>query len=314
MARLKRESYRDLPHGPPGTPQLGRDARHTFSALTAKTQPDIKFRNRFLENRARTASTHPFLSAPQRQAALRELKSLFSVKVTKESAPPVPGGVGYGTFYSQAFRIAFSEGTALYWEVVCPSAPGGNVSDYLYITGMNRASLGVEALVKYFGQTDPHFIVFDWSRDEQSRWQHEVSLSSMGSYLRQEISHGVQYQVLPLMNMTYQVSQNKWINQVWLLNQADSNWDLAYQYGYVARSSDQHGEYVGSWGPIVETFQDAYRGTNSMGALNTQLSTQLNGQWGIWSSLRQADSQIRVDSKGFLPVFLDPNASWVIRS
>jgi len=51
-----------------------------------------------------------------------------------------------------------------------------------------------------------------------------------------------------------------------------------------------------------------------MGALNTQLAAHLNGQWGTWSNLRSADSAPRVDNKGFLPVFIDANSSWVISS
>ena len=55
-------------------------------------------------------------------------------------------------FYTSAFRSAFARGTSLYYEIVCPTQPGGNVNTWLYLTGMNRAQRGVEAFVSYQGQ------------------------------------------------------------------------------------------------------------------------------------------------------------------
>jgi hypothetical protein len=315
MATRKLEKFRPVPRGTPqGTPSKLKDARAAFRRLASKAKPDPHFHEAFVKHRHHIAATHPFLSAHQRRSAVSELQASSPTVRSIPEDPPIPGGIGYGMYYTETFRAAFSEGTALYWEIVCPSEVGGNVTDYLYITAMNRASLGVEGLVRYNGAAEPGFVVFDWSLSDGSRLQPEVKFSAMGSYLRQDNAHGAGYQVLPLMNMTYQADDNNWTNQVWLLNHDTDRWDLTYQHTYAAAADAQHGDFVGSWGPIVETFQDAYNGTNGIGALNTQLSTHLNGQWGIWSNLRQADSQPRVDNKGFLPVFLDPNTSWVIKS
>jgi hypothetical protein len=316
MSIPTQEAFRALPRSAPsGTPNGFQDARDAFRELTVRTPPDLEFRRQFARKRRQTAAANPIWGALQRRNALRELDLRGPFGYGPEDAPPIPGGVGYGMFYAQSFLVAFVEGTALYWEIVCPADPGGNVSGYLYLTGMNRASRGVEALIKYFGrQTSPSFIVYDWARAEADRWQHEIPFPLLGAYLREDTTHGLTFNVLPLMNMTYQVDAASWLNQVWLLNRSSNNWDLIYQFEYAAVPTDQHGPFVGSWGPIVETFQDTYSDTSPMGALNTQLSTHLNGQWGAWSALSQSQSQLTPNSKGFLPTFLDPNTSWVVHS
>ncbi len=65
---------------------------------------------------------------------------------------PIPGGVGYGMFYTNAFRTAFARGTSFYYEIVCPHQPADNVTTWLYLTATNRSQRGVEAFVSYNGQ------------------------------------------------------------------------------------------------------------------------------------------------------------------
>ena len=91
--------------------------------------------------------------------------------------------------------------------------------------------------------------------------------------------------------------------------------DLIYQFDYSATLVDQQSVWVGSWGPIVETFQSPYMGTNAMGTLNTQLiSRDSNNQWGQWHSLAPSDSYIRTDNVGFHLQFIDPNYNWAVVS
>jgi hypothetical protein len=107
------------------------------------------------------------------------------------------------------------------------------------------------------------------------------------------------------------------MNQVWLLRLVSGFipiWEIVYLYPYTATLAQQTTGWVGSWGPIVETFQDAYTGTNAMGALNTQVSSSDNNQWGAWHRLGPGDSYVRVDNKGFSNVFLDANYSWTVKS
>lgn len=119
------------------------------------------------------------------------------------------------------------------------------------------------------------------------------------------------------MNLTFQTSDSQWRNQVWLSNSTSNNWDLVYEYNYSAARDDQRDAWAGSWGPIVETFQNFYENTSPMGALNTQLmSEDASGNWGAWHQLGTADTEPdpRTDNVGFKLAFLDPNYSWVVTS
>jgi hypothetical protein len=120
---------------------------------------------------------------------------------------------------------------------------------------------------------------------------------------------------MSVANATVQDGTNTWYNQVWLWNRAQSRWDMTYQFNYTATLADQQTGWVGSWGPIIETFQDSYLGTNHMGFLSTRLiSRNASNQWGDWFLLGASDSTVRVDNKGFCLVFNDPNHTWVAYS
>ncbi len=315
MVTTTREPMRPMPRsGPRGTPLAASDSRKAFAASVEQHPIDGGLKAAFISNRRQMALTHPILSALQRSRAIVEFDGMLPLVADDLGAQPVPGGVGYGMFYSGPFKSAFQSGTSIYWEVVCPSLPGGNVSTYLYLTATNRAAMGVEALVAYNGQSNPSFLVYDWARDPASRWQFNLPFNLLRDYLSTDVAHSSAFQALPVMNMTFMIGSGSWANQVWLINHSSDSWDLIYQFEYVATITQQLGQWPGSWGPIVETFQDKYSGTNDLGALNTQFSSQHGGQWSAWSPLSQGDAQLRVDNKGFLPEFLDPNTSWVVRS
>jgi hypothetical protein len=228
---------------------------------------------------------------------------------------PVPGGVGYGVFYSAAFKTSFALGTAISWEIVCPTLPGGNVDTWLYITATNRSGKGVEAFVAYNGQNSFSFNIYDWARSENERWQPGTPFPNLSRYLGSELAHGDTCQVLAVINSTYQQSPGTWVNEVRLLDIQANQWSLVYQYVYPASLQDQTEGWVGSWAPIVETFQDSYAGTNLMGALSTQiLSQDANGNWGQWSHLIDPQSDMRTDNKGFVLSFLDRNYGWCVSS
>lgn len=120
------------------------------------------------------AHTHPALDIASRDAAVKGLVDLFGTaaqaslnQLTQQgvlkTTPPVPGGVGYGFFYTDpGFKTAWGHGTSLAFDIVCPTPPGGNVNTWLYLTATNRSGKGVEAFISYNGQNDTHFKVFDW--------------------------------------------------------------------------------------------------------------------------------------------------------
>jgi hypothetical protein len=292
------------------------DAQDEFKKITKATPRDKAAEEAFIASKIHMISTHPALPPEERKGLVEGLLAsqsaeLRSAVVSAAKKGPVPGGVGYGMFYNSPFKNAFIGGTTIYSEVICPNPPGGNVNTWLYLTATNRSAKGVEAFISYNGQDQTFFKVYDWARTDQ--WQTNIPFSSLTDYLWQDPSHGSSFQVIYLMNVTQLGDPNSWWNQVLLWNRASKNWDMVYQYNYSATLAEQQTGWPGSWGPIVETFQNSYTGTNPMGFLNTQLISR-NGGWGSWRQLSANDSYVRTDNKGFTLSFLDPNYNWAVRS
>jgi hypothetical protein len=291
------------------------DRQEEFSALTAKTPIDLEFRAAFTRNKLLIAHTHPGFDIAGRDDAVAKLTAALGAGAAMAThlTQPVPGGVGYGIFYNSAFKTSWGRGTSFSDDFICPTPPGGNVNTWLYLTATNRSGLGVEAFVAYNGQTTPHFRVFDWARNPQ--WQTDIPFTSLANYLTTISAHGHPYQVLPVWNSTWLIGASTYRNQVLLYNHARGGWDLIYQYDYTATDAQQKTGWVGSWGPIVETFQPAYTHTNPMGALGASLvSADNNGHWGAWAPLSASNSYVRTDNVGFHLVFLDPNYAFAVNS
>ncbi|HEV7406856.1 MAG TPA: hypothetical protein VGO01_00075 [Bradyrhizobium sp.] len=139
---------------PSGKPE---DLRKHFAEITAKQPVDTALRAAFLENKVLIAHTQPTLDLLARDFAVENLvkqagpeaeKALtkFGLKSPHPVTPPVPGGVGYGMFYTAPFKVAWGRGTSFACDFVCPTPPGGNVTTFLYLTATNRSSMGVEGL------------------------------------------------------------------------------------------------------------------------------------------------------------------------
>ena len=119
---------------------------------------------------------------------------------------------------------------------------------------MNRAQRGVEAFVSYQGQNDTRFKVFDWARSDQ--WQTNIPFANLGDYLRGTASHGWGLQVLLVWNSSYEIAQNRWRNEVLLHNRVTNGWYFIYRFDYDSTTAEQTSGFTGTWGPIVETFQN----------------------------------------------------------
>ncbi len=300
--------------GPQGGLEVG-DARESFAEMTGRSPRQPEFEAAFLASKLHILHTHPTLALAERDAAHAELSARLALPKGAKPQGPVPGGVGYGIFYNSPFKTAFGLGTAIYFPVICPNPPGGNVNTFLYLTATNRSAMGVEAFVAYNGQNSTFFKVFDWARYPNAPWQTNIPFGNLGNYLQTTSAHGHPYQTLSIYNATVASQSGYWYNQVFLWNHAANRWDLVYQYGYTATVAQQQTGWVGSWGPIVETFQNAYQGTGAMGAINTQLiSMDQNGNWGSWHLPGPADSYVRTDNKGFKLLFLDANYTWAVNS
>src|SRR5215470_4394180 len=117
------------------------DVQEHFAAVTAKTPVDYSFRDAFVQSKLMLAHTHPALDVASRDVAVQGLAqrlgaealnsfSRLSQPSLQETAQPVPGGVGYGFFYDATFKTAWGHGTALAFDIVCPTPPDGNVNTW----------------------------------------------------------------------------------------------------------------------------------------------------------------------------------------
>jgi hypothetical protein len=288
------------------------DVQREFADLSRAAPRDLEFERAFIARKIRTAETHVHLDREQRDAATGKLRAFLPElpKAMKEEMPP-PGGVGYGAFYTDLFRSAFASGTVLAIDYLVPTRPGGNVSDYLYLTATNRTAKGVEAFVSYHAQDEFRFRVFDWARDEH--WQINIGYDALGDYLTTRSVHGSTYQVLSVQNQTLLTSENTWGNYVWLYNHKRGEYCLVYRYEYTSSEAEQKHGWIGSWGPIVETFQDSYGNVNPLGCSNTYLQARdANMEWSEWSLLSPQQSYIRNDDLGFHVMFLDANHTFAV--
>lgn len=263
--------------------------------ITKRNGRDVEFENLFETKRA-----NDYLLA----------KNTTQTRTVTEA--PIPGGVGYGAFYTSDFQSDFTTGTLLYYNIICPSSAGGDVDNFLYLTSTNRAAKGVEAFISYYAQENPYFKVYDWAKPESDRWQVTMSYSDLSDYLLTKTIGGASRQCVSVQNKTVQVSSTQWANYVWLYNSETETYDQIYTYTYTATLSDQRDSHYGSWGPIVETFQDTYESnTNIVGFYHTNLKSKTtaysNSTWGDWELLTSDVSTIRNDNLGFSVVFSDPN-------
>jgi len=289
------------------------DHQARFAAISARTPVDEDFREAFLRSKLFIAQTHPGLDISARNHAVASLAGRLGQETSEVATQPRPGGVGEGFFYTPDFKTSWGLGTSFSCDFVCPMPPGGNVDTWLYLTATNRSGLGVEAFVSYDGQGTPHFRVFDWARTDT--WQTDVPFTSLDNYLTTAAAYGSSYPVLPVWNGTWSIAAGMYRNQALLYNNVRQGWDLVYQYDYAATDPQQKTGWVGSWAPIVETFQLLYTNTNPMGALGAQLSSaDDNGVWGSWAPLSASDAHVRTDDVGFNLVFLDPNYAFVVTS
>jgi hypothetical protein len=233
------------------------DRRAQFRTLTRSAPVDRASDRAFLVSKLTMLRMHPGLTQRERAEGEAMLVLVFGTKAKKKT-PPVPGGVGYGMFYKGAFRRAFARGTSFSYEIVCPNPPGGNIDTSLYVTATNRAHKGVEAFVAYHGQDDTRFKVFDWARHRprSRRWQVDIPFAELTPYLGSTVAHDSELQTLLVWNSSVEIGTNQWRNEVLLRNRATDQWDLIYRFDYPSTTVKQQRGFVGSWGPIVETFQN----------------------------------------------------------
>ena len=290
------------------------DSQERFKAETQKHPVTKEMQNTFLRSKLHMLQTYP-VPPPQRERLVESFANQLSLTAPLDHSDPPPGGVGYGTYYNPYFKTAFQFGTALAWGIVFATPPGGNVDTFLYLTGMNRASVGAEAYIAYNGQDDIRFAVWDWSKPASQQPVVNCDLSAMTEYVGTIPVNGNQLPLIQLMNLTYQNGGESWTNEVQVLNQTTHVPTVAYQSSYPATIDQQKGSAIGSWAAIVETFQPFYQNTNPMGCFQAKIaSMNAPGTWGPWGLLDPSEVSFRTDNKGFHPLLPPTDYNWLVIS
>lgn len=288
------------------------DMRDWAAQVTAGTAIDSVARATFRQKKVQTALSHKASGRSAQSAALQVAQRTG----TDLSGLPVPGGVGYGVFFHDRYKTGWGTGTSIMFDLLCPEQPGGNVDTFLYLTSTNRSALGVEAFVLYHGQTLSRFMVFDWALANTNPWVIDIPLALLEAYLFPRANTASAQRTLSIMNSTYQLGEGVYRNEVLLFNHLQRAWDRFYLYDYAAQEWEQKSGWIGSWGPIIETFQNGYAGTNPMGARRTLLAEAgRDGKWTPWSLLRPANSYVRHDPEPAMKLrYVAPNFAFVATS
>ena len=236
---------------------------------------------------------------------------------TSLMSQPAPGGVGGGAYYSDSFFHNFTTGTRLSYDIICPTKAGGDVSNYLYLTGMNRAAKGVEAFISYYAQSKLCFKIWDWSVTGD-KLVVTMSHSQLLDFLGSKSINGATRQIITVQNATIQVSSTQWQNIVWLTNYSEDVIYQVYSHTYTATLSDQYDSYYGKWAAIVETFQNYYyQDLNVLGFnlvyVRTKSSPYSSSTWGSWVLLTNSVSWFNGCYQGLSLVFNSPNYTFGIK-
>lgn len=92
-----------------------------------------------------------------------------------------------------------------------------------------------------------------------------------------------------------------------LFDNKNKTWNLVYQTQYLLDNNRmQKDEFYGSWGPIIETFEDNYSKLNPIGFYNTRLYNDANNPL-----LENSNSQIRDDFDGIDVIYLEQNHTFI---
>lgn len=289
-------------------------------------KPPIDFQRAFLRSKEHLLRTQPTLTPAERRRHLSLLSRNLPFRNLDEDdmlgTRPVPGGVGYGTFYTPDYKEAFATGTEIAWSAICQAALGGTSTKYLYITATNRSAYGVEALVAYPHPDECWFQVYDWSipepQDAQNndpRWVVNLAYGTLNNYMQSQTINGILMPILPIYNSTKKIADGQWRNEVFLYDHTVSQWVSKYAREYATPDDAQHNAWVGSWAPIIEAFDTNYQNTNPLGVWNVQTrSADTDGNWSPWFNLSAQQAQPRNDGVGFQTSSLDPYFDWIVTS
>jgi hypothetical protein len=284
------------------------DRAAEFQEIAKKQRVSEKEKEAFLRAKSRLAKSLSHLGDKELRTALENIRSDRGFDFTKEHEQP-PGGVGFGVFY-KAGQLSFSDSTEIRKRVIYPSQAGGDLSDYLYLTSTNRSAKGVEAYISHYKQENAAFKVFDWAKSGDGRFALTIDGSLLDHF-------NVSYQLgstslnsVAVVNSTLRLNGNNWRNLVQLLSiHPVMHVETVYSFDYtVGSDADQHSAYNGSWGPIVETFQQFHQDMNPMGYDGVYLQ-----QDGAEHDLGASNTDLRDDGVGITVISQDGERSFMVK-
>ena len=278
---------------------------HFFDEESSEYIPVIDKIKEFKEL-SKQSSARTFISQRKEKRRLVSRDSVLQKKINRKR--PIPGGVGYGVYYTRPYQHAFTDFAVLDFGILTPVRVGGNSDNYLYLTATNGTAKGVEALISYFSQELAEFKVYDWAKGEPGRWSLSVPVSDIPQNISSVTINGLQHRCCRVLNRTERHGSDLWENKVCLFNYDSGQWDLVYSYQYQSSLSDQKHVFNGSWGPIVETFSNVpFDELNALGFFNIMLYNNANRP-----RLTPQNSVVHDDRDGIDVVFIDPNATFYV--
>ena len=151
---------------------------------------------------------------------------------------------------------------------IVPTRAGTNLP-YLVFTNSCRSSHGCEAVLQYGGDSEAHFIPFDWSiyydTGGAGGYARQINLPTDNpQYLTQRPDQfGVVRQMLRVRNGTYYLGpadgKYKFRNQIDLFDFVRGDWDVFHTREFYAQTEAEAASWRGeasslAWMPMVETF------------------------------------------------------------
>ena len=137
----------------------------------------------------------------------------------------IPGGVGFGVYYSKEFQHNFTNLIVLDFSIAVAEKLGRTVTDYLYLTAINTSAKGVEAYVSYYRQNLPDFLIFDWSILGDDKWKLKPSYDKWSHYLFDDSIDSISVKLLRVINGTEKIVGNTWQNIFYLFNSSLQQWE-----------------------------------------------------------------------------------------
>lgn len=303
-----------LKHPITGAPAAVVDVRARAAAWSLPRDPHAEAV--FIDARRNRIAANPRLTSELKASLLARFPS-----AAEGGAPAPDGAEACGFNYTHDFNIAYTNGTAITYQVICPTVVGGNFTNYLYLTATNRASWGLEAYISYpLPTSTAAFNIYDWSlaqTDLQHGFLRSFPFAMLGQYLFGLSTNNQIYQTLFIHNVTYESGNNQWTNAAMLFNVVTSTWDVFYSSVYAATlAQQQFFGLAGTWGPIVETHEGpnfVCKGLSTVGFFQTQVSTTDGAGTPMTLDFLTPSNSLSAGLRfGFQQVFLNANFDWAV--